>query len=294
MSELSNFSNQLADAVERAGKSIVMVNGRERQPASGIVFGADLILTADHVLEREDNLSVRTHDGRTVAAQFAGRDPSTDLAVLKAPGLNLPAIETAQPARVGNITLAVGRPDGDGLQASLGAISLVSGPVKLGHGAQLDGFIRTDATPYPGFSGGPLIDAGGAAYGVVTTGLLRGGEAIAIPMSIALRVAQTLAEKGSIKRGFIGVVTQQVKLPAAQRTGANETGLLVMKVEEGAPAEKAGVMVGDILVSVDGKPVSHADELLAALAGRAGQSIPVQVLRGGTLTALQVEVGERK
>ncbi|HQX76898.1 MAG TPA: serine protease, partial [Thermoflexales bacterium] len=115
MSELSNFSNQLADAVERAGKSIVMVNGRERQPASGIVFGADLILTADHVLEREDNLSVRTHDGRTVAAQFAGRDPSTDLAVLKAPGLNLPAIETAQPARVGNITLAVGRPDGDGL-----------------------------------------------------------------------------------------------------------------------------------------------------------------------------------
>lgn len=294
MNDLSNFSNQLADAAERAGKSIVMVNGRERQPASGIVFGADLVLTADHVLEREDNLSVVTHDGRAVAAVFAGRDPSTDLAVLKAPGLNLPAIETAPAARVGNVTLAVARPDADGIQASLGAISLVSGPVRVGRGGQLEGFIRADATPYPGFSGGALIDANGAAYGMLTTGLLRGGEAIAIPMSIALRVAGMLAEKGSIKRGFIGVVTQQVKLPAAHRTSAQETGLLVIKVEEGAPAENAGALVGDILVSVDGQPVSHADALLAALAGKPGKTIPVQALRGGVLTTLNVTVGERK
>lgn len=291
---LTALSNQLADAVERAGQSVVTVNGRERQAATGIVIGADLILTADHVLEREDNLSVVTGDGRAVAAHFVGRDPATDLAVLRAAGLGLPAMAVATAARVGQLAVAIGRPDSGGLQASLGVISQIGGPVRMGRGPHLDTFIRTDATPYPGFSGGPLIDAAGAAYGVLTTGLIR-GVAIVIPVELALRVANAIASGGSTRRGYLGLVSQAVKLPPGQRPNGQATGLLVMRVEDGSPAEQGGLMVGDILLALDDHPVTDADELLGMLAGdRVGKRVAVGVLRGGAPATVHVLVGERK
>lgn len=291
---LGALSQQMADAVEAAGKSLVMVNGRARQAATGIAYGdADLVLTADHVLEREDNLTVLTHDGRSLAASLVGRDPSTDLAVLRVPGLSVPAAKPAPAARVGQIALAVGRPSEDGVMASIGVVSKVSGPIRVGRGATIDKVIQTDATPYPGFSGGALVDATGAVLGLLTTGLARGA-AIVIPMEIAFKVAATLTQQGYIKRGYLGIVSQQVALPPAQRTDGHEHGLLIVRVEEGSPAEKGGLMVGDIVLAIEGHAVRDADDLLAALSGeRVGKPAAVTVMRGGAAHSVTVTVGQR-
>ncbi len=284
----------MADAVELAARSLVTVNGRDRQSATGIVYAADLILTADHVLERDDNLTIIAPDGRTLPAQLVGRDGSSDLAVLRVSGLNLPAATAAASTRLGQLALAVGRPSAEGAQASAGIISQIGGPVRMGRGAQLDQFIRTDAIPYPGFSGGALVDAAGAVYGVLTTGLVR-GVAIVIPLALALRTAETLTSHGYVKRGYLGIVTQQVTLSGAQRTAlAREAALLVVKIEDGSPAEQGGLMIGDVLISVDGAAVQDADSLLGLLTGeRVGKAIPVQVLRGGAVVALAVTLGQK-
>src|SRR5438132_2637525 len=172
---LRTLSNQMADAVERVSPALVLVNGRQGRPGSGIVYAQDLVITADHVLEREEDLTVVTHDGRTLPAQFVGRDPSNDLAVLRVQGLGVSPASAAEPARVGQFVLAVGRPSDSGPMASLGIVSAIGGPVRTGRGGMLEKYIRTDATPYPGFSGGPLIDAAGAGVGITTTGTGGGG-----------------------------------------------------------------------------------------------------------------------
>jgi S1-C subfamily serine protease len=292
---LAALSNQMADAVERVGRSTVTVYGRERQSATGIVYAKDLVLTADHVLERDDNLSIETPQGQKLVAQLAGRDPSTDLAVLRVVGLG-DAAAAGGAARVGQWVLAVGRPTGgaDGIMASSGVVSAVGGPMR-GHGVNVERYIRTDATPYPGFSGGPLIDANGAVLGVLTTGLAR-GVALAVPIDLALRVAEALAKQGGLKRGYLGVVSQQVKLPPNQRGGqTQEHGLLVMRVEDNSPAEKGGLLMGDILISVDGNAVNSADDLLVLLTGdRVGKAVNVGVIRGGAHHVVSVVVGQRQ
>ena len=284
----------MADAVERAAASLVTVYGRDRQAATGIVIGNGLVLASEHTLERDDNLQIETPDGRKLAAQLGGRDGSTDLAILKVADLNAPAATAAAAPRVGQLALAVGRPAPGGPMASLGIVSAVAGPLRLGNGRALERYLRTDATPYPGFSGGALIDATGAVVGVMTTGLARGAT-IAVPFDLALRVAETLGKQGFVKRGYLGVVSQQVKLPSAQRAGlTQETGLLVVRVEEASPAEKGGMLMGDIIVSVEGATVADADDLLGALNGdRVGRAIAVGVVRGGTLASATVVVGER-
>ena len=291
---LSALSNQMADAVERVAKSIVTVFGRDRQSATGIVYANELVLTADHVLERDDNLSVATADGKKLAAQLIGRDPTTDLAVLRVAGLSAPSAAASAAPRVGQWVLAVGQPE-EGLMASHGVVSAVGGPLRMGNGVNVERYIRTDATPYPGFSGGPLTDATGAVLGILTTGLAR-NVAIGIPFDLALRVAQTLTSQGYVKRGYLGVISQQVKLPTSQRAGlSQEHGLLVMRVEDDSPAEKGGMLMGDILTSVDGQVVTNADELMGLLSGdRVGRAVNLGVVRGGTLQTVSVVVGQRK
>lgn len=291
---LSAFSNQMADAVERIAKSLVMVNGRARQPATGIAYAEELVLTADHVLERENNLTVQTHDNRVLGAQIAGRDGSTDLAVLRVQGLGVPLATAAAEARVGQLALAVGRPSPDGVMASLGVVSKVGGALRAGRsGAILERYIQTDAIPYPGFSGGALVDVTGAAFGLLTTGLVRGA-AIVVPMDIALKVAGALTKQGYVKRGYLGIVSQQVKLPPSQRSDAQEYGLLVVRVEENSPAERGGLLIGDILLAVEGQPINDADDLMAALHGdRVGKPVTVRVSRGGIAQMLTVVVGQK-
>lgn len=292
---LESLSTGLADAVERIAPAVVLVDGRPRQSATGVVYAHDLVITADHVLEREEDLSIQTHDGRTLAAQFVGRDPATDLAVLRVPGLNIdPAKAATSEARVGQLALAVGRPSNDGIQASLGIVTSVGGPVKMGRGQTLERFFRTDATPYPGFSGGPFVDTQGAMLGIITTGLAR-GVTLALPASVVVRVAQTLTQHGKVKRGFLGISSQPVTIPQAQRAGrTQESGLLVVKVEDGAPAQHGGLLIGDILVGLDNQTVEDPDDLQGLLSGdRVGRSVPVTILRGGGLQTLQITIGER-
>ena len=187
---LRALSNQMADAVERVSPALVLVNGRQRQPGSGIVYAPDLILTADHVLEREEDLTIQTHDKRTLAAQFVGRDLASDLALLSVIESGLtPAVAASEPARVGQLALAIGRASENGPMASSGVVSSIGGPLRTGRGVVLERYIRTDAIPYPGFSGGPLVDADGAVLGILTTGLVN-GVALAIPMQIAKQVAE--------------------------------------------------------------------------------------------------------
>ena len=205
---LAALSDGMADAVENVATSVVRVNGRRRRSGSGVVFAQNKVLTASHVLEREEDLSVETADGRTLEARFAGRDHSTDLAVLDVEGLDVePATHAEGEARVGQISLAVGSHSrGEGPRATLGVVSAVGGPVRTRGGPRLERYIQTDATPYPGFSGGPLIDVRGNVLGILVSGWGRGA-AFAIPNDLAWRTAGTLSERGSVKRGYLGILS---------------------------------------------------------------------------------------
>jgi S1-C subfamily serine protease len=295
---LTALSDSMADAVEKGGAITVLVNARRRMPASGIVYKSDLILTADHVVERDDDIRITLPEGETVSATVTGRDPGNDLALLRLSGVSLKAAETApQPARIGQLALALGRPGSEGIQASLGVVSAIGGPVRTGRGGLLENYLRTDTIPYPGFSGGPLIDTEGRVLGLNTSGLAR-GVSLTIPTTAAWQVAEILAQHGRVRRGFLGVRSQPVPIPAAQQEAlgrGQESGLLLVGIERGGPAEHAGLLVGDILVAIAGQPVSDADELLSRLVGSiVGQPTPVQVLRGGQPALITVTIGERK
>ncbi|HEU0003123.1 MAG TPA: trypsin-like peptidase domain-containing protein [Ktedonobacteraceae bacterium] len=292
---LRQLSNQMADAVERVAPSIVLVNGRERQPASGVVYAPELVLTTDHVLQQEA-ITIETHDKRKLAAQVVGRDAASDLAVLRVAGLELAAASaSAESARVGQLIMAVGRTNEEGPMASSGVVSAIGGPLRTGKGALLERYLRTDAIPYPGFSGGALIDMQGHVLGVLTTGLVQ-SLTLAIPMQIAITIAETLVQQGHIKRGFLGISSQLVELPAAQRPDdAQEYGLLIVKVDENSPAQQGGILLGDILVKLDGHAVRDSEDLQVVLAGgRAGKTVPIEVIRGNKLHTLSVTIGQRQ
>ena len=293
----SALSEAMAEAVAKAASGTVMVNARRRIPSSGIAYAPDLILTADHVVERDDDISVILPDDSERSASVAGRDPGSDLAVLRLEKGGAATVETApEPARIGQLVLALGRPSRDGIQASLGVISAVGGPVRTGRGGLLENYFRTDAIPYPGFSGGPLIDSAGRVVGLNTSGLARGASLV-IPSGLAWKLAETLAKHGSVRRGYLGVRSQPVAVTAAQQQALGReqaSGLLLVSVESGSPAEKGGLLVGDIIVALAGKPVSDPDELLATLVGEVvGKPSPVEVLRGGQPTTITVTIGER-
>jgi S1-C subfamily serine protease len=295
---LTAFSESLVKAVTRAGESTVLVNGRRRIPASGIVFGSDLILTADHVVERDDDISVILADGTSEPATIAGRDPGNDLAVLSLENVHLtPADKAEQEAKVGQMVIALGRPSQEGVEASMGIISAIGGPARTWRGGMLERYIRTDAVPFPGFSGGPLIDVEGKVLGINTSGIAHGA-AITIPVSLAWANAESLSKHGYIKRGYLGIRSQQVELSAELRKGLDsqqETGLLLVSVENNSPAEAGGLLVGDILVAVNGHPTGNHDDLMLQLGGETvGENLSVSILRGGLPKQVAVKVGERK
>jgi S1-C subfamily serine protease len=275
-----------------------MVNGRRRLPASGIAFASDLILTANHVLEREEDIPVILPDGSEFSSRLAGRDPGSDLAVLRLEkSVAALAIPASEEAHVGQIVLALGRPSPNGIQASLGVVSAIGGPVRTGRGGLLERYIRTDAIPYPGFSGGPLVDSSGKVIGMNTSGLSHGASLV-VPAGLAWQLAESLAKHGSVRRGYLGVRSQPVEVSAAQQEALGrqqEGGLLLVSVEKRSPAEAGGLMVGDILVGFDGQAVTDPDELFVLLAGEVvDRPIQLEVLRGGQPTQITVTIGERK
>lgn len=294
---LRTLSNQMADAVERVSSAIVQVNGRQQRPASGVIYAQDLVLTAAHVLEREVDLTIQTADKRTLPAQLVGRDSTTDLAVLRVANLGgVAAAATEENVRVGQLVIAVGRSNEEGPMASSGIVSTIGGPLRTGRsGGTLERYISTDAIPYPGFSGGPLIDTQGNVIGILTTGLIN-SVTLAIPMNIVKKIADTLTSQGYVKRGYLGLSSQLVQLPQAQRAGREqEAGLLIIKVDDNSPAQQGGMMIGDILVAIDGRAIKDAEDLQLLLTGdRVGKAVPVDVIRGNALQTLQVTIGQRK
>jgi S1-C subfamily serine protease len=294
---LVELSDALADAAEKAGNATVLVDARRRMPASGIVYASDLILTADHIVEREEGIKVILGDGTEISARIAGRDAGSDLAVLKLErAVNTVAEATKSPARLGQIALVLGRPSPNGIEASLGTVSAIGGPIRTGRGGMLEKYIRTDSISYPGFSGGPLVAADGTVLGVNTSGLANGA-AVTIPADIAWRIADTLVKHGRIQRGYLGIRSQTVEIPAASQKALQReqaTGLLIVGVENDSPASTGGLIVGDILVAVADVPILHHDELFARLNGEVvGKSTPIDVLRGGQPQMINVVIGEK-
>jgi S1-C subfamily serine protease len=293
MSDAQQYSDSLAAAVEKAAKSVVTVDARGRLPATGIVWSANgEILTADHVVQRDDNIKVTLPDGTTHSATVVGRDPTSDLALLKvdAGGLNVP--EFFEGLKVGHVIFAVGRPDD--VQATLGSVIGLGGPMS-GRRHQVAAYVWTDVTMYPGFSGGPLIDASGRVAGLNSSALSRGAS-MAIPVAVLRNVADALHKDGRVKRGFLGISTQPVSLAegAAEKLG-QATGLMIISAEKDGPADKGGLLQGDVLVGLGAHAVADIDDLQAALGpDTVAQATRVKIVRGGEVKEVTVTVGMRE
>ena len=293
---LAQLSEAMANAVERAGAGTVTVYARQRMPGSGIVWTADgLIVTANHVVERDEDITVGLPDGRTVPAGLVGRDPGSDVALLKAEAGNLtPAPRAQTPVRIGNLVLAVGRPGNSGAMASFGGVSVVGGAWRTAQGGTIEGFIRADVAMLPGFSGGPLVDADGNVLGLNSSTLGRGG-GFTIPVAALAKVVAALQTHGKVRRGFLGIAAQGARVPTAlaEELG-RERALLIVGVEADGPAERDGLLVGDLIVALDGEPVTEVDELQGKLSGEwVGHAIPIRVIRGGQFHEVAVTVAER-
>ncbi len=290
------LSNGLAEAVASTGRAVVRVDARRRTPASGIIWTADgLVVTADHVLRRDENIKVALADGQAQEATLVGRDPTTDLALLKIPDTGLTPLEQATEAEmsVGHIVLALGRP-GRSVQATLGIVSGLGDSWRTPLGGQIDRYLQTDVVMYPGFSGGPLIGASGKLLGMNTSGIGQ-GVSLAIPAVTINRVIDSLRAHGRVRRGYLGVSTQRVRLPedAAAKVG-QKSGLLVISVESGSPAAEGGLALGDTIITLGGQAIPNHEALLAALSGDVvGQKEVVRILRGGKAEELTVKIAER-
>ena len=298
ISTLAQLSDDLAAAVERAAAGVVTVNARRRLPASGIVWTEDgLIVTASHVVERDEEITVNLPDGREAAATLVGRDPGSDLALLQAEATGLtPAPRAETPARIGHFVLAVGRPGPSGPMASFGVVSVVGGAWRTPQGGSVEGFVRADVAMLPGFSGGPLVDARGAILGLNSSTLGRGG-GLTVPVAAIDKVVASLRAHGKVRRGFLGIGAQAVRLPAAIVAAhqlAREQGLLVVAVEPDGPAERDGLLIGDVIVALNGEAVAEVEELQDRLTGDwVGRALPIRVIRAGAPHELRVTVGER-
>jgi len=291
---LTEFSNQLADIAAAAAPSVVQVQGKRWRTASGVVYASGAVVTTIKALGREDGLHVRAGDGEAIDAELVAWDPATGLAVLKAAGLGAAPIAVAkQPARVGHVALALARSWSNNLTASAGIVSIIGGPLRTGRRHAIDQVIRTTAPMHDGFAGGAFLDTTGALIGITTASTIR-GLWVVIPSDIAWKTARGLLEHGRVKSGYIGIAGQRVELPEGQRAEGRNEALLVIGVTADGPAARAGVMVGDVIVSFDGQAVTSPDDLLDLLVGeRVGKPAAVGILRGGAAQAITVTVGER-
>ena len=294
---LHELSSNIAELVAAADKHIVRVEGRRRLSATGVIYRADgLIVTANHVVERDEDLNIGLSDGTTHRATLVGRDPRSDIALLLIEANSLPAATWSDPSslRVGHIVLALGRP-GRTVQATLGVISALGGGWRTAAGADIEHYLQTDVAMYPGFSGGPLLTADGSFAGLNSSSLVH-GISVALPAPTINRVVETLLQHGRVPRGYLGIGIQPVRLSGTlQERAGQETALMVMSVESGSPAEQAGLIQGDILVTLAGQPLRQVDDLQSLLGSTpAGKAVPARVARGGDIQELTVTIGQSK
>jgi S1-C subfamily serine protease len=290
---LSTLSTQMADAVAAVEPSVVQVQGG-RRPVSGIAYDRHVVLTSGRALGREDGLHVAS-GGNAGAAELVGWDPASGLAVLRTDGLTLaPATPAVSAPRVGQIVLPIARSWSNALTASAGIVAVIGGPLRTGRGRAIDQIIRITAPMHDGFAGGAVADAEGRVIGIATSARIR-GLAVVVPADIAWKSAAHVLEHGRPRVGFLGVSGQSVRLDDRQQGDAGvDRGLLVVAVTKSSPADAGGVLMGDIIVALDGQPIASADDLLGLLREeRIGRSVPVRILRGGSAQTLTVTIGER-
>jgi S1-C subfamily serine protease len=296
-SSIAAFSQGMADLVDELAKPTVMVNARKRLPVSGLLIQANQVLTVDHGVEKEDGIEVLITGSDIITGKLVGRDPGTDLALIKLDR----DVEGFHPidqsfARVGMPVVMIARPDPEGHQASSGIITSIGSGLRTVKGSVLEHYIASDATPYPGFSGGPLVAFDGGVLGINTSGLI-GGVSLAIPIGLAVSVAGQLASFGHVKRGYLGIRSQKAEIAEALRKNDSNlpaTGLLVVGVEDDGPGAAAGILVGDILTRAGDYYLTNHDDLVLLLAGdAAGKEIRFHIVRGGVLTNIPVKIGIR-
>jgi len=288
VSMLQTLSDNLATAAERVGRRVVAIRARRRIPSSGILWRDGVVVTAQHTIQREEDIVITLPDGTDVPATLAGRDPGTDLAALRLAPTNAGPLDVAplEAIRAGSLVLALGRPGAE-LTAALGLVSAVGEPWRTWHGGRIDRLIRLDIGIYDGFSGGPLVDAEGRVLGVNTSTLLRGAPT-AVPAATVERVLGQLLEHGHVPTGYLGVGMQTVAL------SEESTGLMVMSVDPAGPAGRGGVLLGDVITAIDDKAVSDPADVLAHLdAGQVGKPARLGLVRAGQPTSLTVTVGDR-
>lgn len=295
MTTISDLSSGMAQIVEKAGSAVVQVDARRRFSASGFVWSEDgLIVTANHVVRRENNIKIGLADGSQVNGQLVGRDSSTDLALIKIETTGLVTLNEAaeEEVKVGNLVLALGRP-GRSVQATLGIVSALGSAWRPSGGGQADKYLQTDVLMYPGFSGGPLVTASGMLVGLNSSALMH-GVSITLPTSTLARVVNALVQHGRVQRGYLGVSTQIVRLQEGVRDELGQSsGLLIVGVEQGSPADQAGLTIGDTIVKLGSTAVRKHDDLLTELIqAEIGEKVPVTIVRGGVIQTLNVKIGE--
>mgnify|MGYP002777970983 CR=1 FL=1 len=299
---LEQLSADLVGAVDRAARSTVAIHARRRIPASGVLWRPGIVVATHHTVHKDIDVPVTLAGGAQRRATVIGRDPGTDLVALRLedggpPGEATPAELARDPLRVGQLVLAVGRP-GEGVTAAHGAVSAVGPAWRTWQGGHVDQFVRLDVAVYDGFSGGPLVDAAGRVAGIDTSALARAA-ALAIPVPTVERVVDRLLAGGSARRGYLGLGSQPVRLPEPVRAAlaaegrTQQVGLMIVALEPGAPAERGGLLLGDVLLALDGTATEDPQAVLALLGpDTPGQVMRADLLRAGERRTLPITVGE--
>jgi serine protease Do len=297
-SSIVSLSNELAEIVEKFQSRVVAVHARARYPSSGVVCRPGIVVTADHTLGREEDIQVTLPGGKRVDVTLAGRDAGTDIAVLKMneSGSGAAEIKENDAPKAGELALVIGRSPDSGPNASFGVISAVSGSWRTWRGGQLDRYIRLDATLFPNSSGGAVVDCRGQLVGVATSGLSRIA-GLAIPASSVNRVVDALLAKGFVPHGYLGIGVQPVAIPDALGKSLSvtaKTGVMVVKVEPGGPADQAGVLLGDIMVGLGDNQLEQIEDLQSfSDSGVIGKSVKAKLIRAGAIQEVAITVGER-
>lgn len=298
MSALEALSAEMAALAEGSGEQVVWLNSRAGYPTSGTLWENGFVVTADHVVDRDEGIVVTFANGEEKEAKVAGRDPTSDLALLAVDTGARKIADRVEAARLkpGQLAVALSRNSEKSLNVSLAVVNAIGGEWRTSGGAAIDHFIRLDVRMHAGFSGGPLVDAEGRLIGINSARLSRQSP-IAVPVATVARIAKELKERGHIRRGYLGIASFPVGIPESlggKIAGSPESGLLIMQTEPGSAAEAGGILLGDILVSLDGRPTQDPEELQAALGPESvGKRITATLIRGGGEIELQLEVAER-